>query len=98
MNNTDQNAAQNAEALRDKLNRSISETVLLRGGYADDIRRFSRNRKLPMDILIKLLRAKRMKQKKTGGYFSKPEAKKARRTVLTPELRAGISDTSTRIP
>ena len=55
MNNTDQNAAQNAEALRDKLNRAISETVLLRGGYADDIRRFSRNRKLPMDILIKLL-------------------------------------------
>lgn len=55
MNNTDRNAVQNAEALRDKLNQAISETVLLRGNHADDIRHFTRNRKLPMDILIKFL-------------------------------------------
>lgn len=45
----------NAESLREKLNQAIAQTVSLRGNYADDFRHFTRNRKLPMEELIKLL-------------------------------------------
>lgn len=44
-----------ADILRDKLNQAITQTVSLRGNYADDVRHFTRNRKLPMEELIKLL-------------------------------------------
>lgn len=44
-----------AEDLREKLNQAIAQTVSLRGNYADDFRHFTRNRKLPMEELIKLL-------------------------------------------
>ena len=37
------------------MNRSISKAVLLRGSYIDDIRHFSRDRKLPSDALIRFL-------------------------------------------
>lgn len=55
MNTTDHNAAQNAEALREKLNRAVEETVMLKGNSVDDIRFFTRNRKLPMGVLVKFL-------------------------------------------
>lgn len=45
----------NAEAIRDKLNQAITQTISLRGNYADDFRHFTRSRKLPMDELIKFL-------------------------------------------
>lgn len=44
-----------ADILRDKLDQAIAQTVSLRGNYADDVRHFTRNRKLPMDELIKFL-------------------------------------------
>lgn len=44
-----------ADELKEKLNQAIDETVRLRGSYADDIRHFTRNRKLPTEQLIKLL-------------------------------------------
>ena len=44
-----------ADELKEKLNQAIDETVRLRGSSADDIRHFTRNRKLPMEQLIKLL-------------------------------------------
>lgn len=44
-----------AEELRDKLNQAIIKTVISRGNYADDIRHFTRHRKLPMEELIKFL-------------------------------------------
>lgn len=43
------------DEIREKLNQAIAETVTDRGSYADDIRRFTRNRKLPLEHLIKLL-------------------------------------------
>lgn len=45
----------NAESLREKLNQAIQQTVSLRGNYADDFRHFTRNRKMPMEELIKFL-------------------------------------------
>lgn len=44
-----------ADELRDKLNQAISDVLSSRGSYADDIRHFTRNRKLPAETLIKLL-------------------------------------------
>lgn len=44
-----------ADDIRDKLNRAIAETVRNRSSYADDFRHFTRNRKLPLEQLIKLL-------------------------------------------
>lgn len=44
-----------ADKLRDKLDQAIIKTVNLRGDFADDIRHFTRNRKLPMEELIKFL-------------------------------------------
>ena len=41
-----------ADDLRCKLNQAIERAVLLRGSYIDDIRHFSRDRKLPLDALI----------------------------------------------
>ena len=44
-----------AEALREKLNQAIQQTVNSRGDYADDFRHFTRNRKLPIDELIRMM-------------------------------------------
>lgn len=44
-----------AEDLREKLNQAIQQTVSLRGNYADNFRHFTRNRKMPMEELIKFL-------------------------------------------
>lgn len=44
-----------ADELRDKLNKAISNTTLFPGFFTDDIRNFSRNRKLSQDLLIRLL-------------------------------------------
>lgn len=44
-----------ADELRNKLNQSITETLNQRGSYADEIRHFTRNRRLPAETLIKLL-------------------------------------------
>lgn len=44
-----------ADILKDKLNQAIAQTVSLRGNYSDDIRHFTRIRKLPMEELIKFL-------------------------------------------
>ena len=44
-----------ADDLRCKLNQAIDRAVLLRGSYIDDIRHFSRDRKLPLDALIRFL-------------------------------------------
>lgn len=44
-----------AEELRDKLNRAINKTVNSRGDFAEDIRHFTRNRKLPLEELLKFL-------------------------------------------
>ncbi len=44
-----------ADVLRDLLNQAIAETVRNRASYADDFRHFTRDRKLPLEQLIKLL-------------------------------------------
>lgn len=44
-----------AEELRERLNQAIAQAVSLRGNYADDIRHYTRSRKLPLDVLIKLM-------------------------------------------
>ncbi len=44
-----------AEELRDKLNQAITKTVNSRGDFADDIRHFTRNRKLPLEELVKFM-------------------------------------------
>ncbi len=44
-----------ADELCRKLNQAIREAVILRGSYSDDIRHFSRNRKLPLETLIRFL-------------------------------------------
>lgn len=44
-----------AEELRNRLNQTIAQTISLRGNYADDIRHFTRNRKIPLDTLVRLL-------------------------------------------
>lgn len=54
-----------ADKLKDKLSQSISETVSKRGSYSGDIRNFTRNRKLPMETVIKLLLTM------TGGTLSR---------------------------
>ena len=45
----------NPDDIKSKLNRAIAETVSDRGSYADDFRHFTRNRKLPLDELVKLM-------------------------------------------
>lgn len=44
-----------ADELKETLNQAIAQVIGSRGSYADDIRHFSRNRKLSMEQLIKLL-------------------------------------------
>ena len=44
-----------AEELRNRLNQAIAQAASLRGNYADDIRHYTRSRKLPLDVLIKLM-------------------------------------------
>ncbi len=44
-----------ADELRRKLNQAIQKAAVLRGSYSDDIRHFSRNRKLPLETLIRFL-------------------------------------------
>lgn len=42
-------------AVKDALNEAIEREVLMRGAHIDDIRRFSRNRKLPLEVMIRLI-------------------------------------------
>ena len=44
-----------AEELRNRLNQAIAQTISLRGNYADDIRHFTRNRKISLEKIAKLL-------------------------------------------
>lgn len=54
-----------AEELREKLNQTINEVVDLRGNYSDDIRYFTRHRKMPLADLVKFLLTM------TGGTLSR---------------------------
>lgn len=44
-----------ADELRDKLNQAIAKAVLMRGCYIDDLRHSSRERKLPLDALMRFM-------------------------------------------